>query len=441
MIRQRIAVLGGGITGTVLARELAKAPHISVDLIERAPRLGGLHRSVTIDGTVYDIGAFVFYHTHSIFKTFPEVQELCVSVQSKYVSITPSGRLDSYPMTIRGYIADNGILHCGFAFFDILYSKLRHAERDTLSSYIQYYLGHSIYTRSGLKNYIERLYGIPDREVALEFATARLSLIENWASLRRIAANLVWRKQTVFSASPVKTGDLVRPSEGFDTLYGRVEELLRAAGVGILTGRAIRAVRPSSNGFAVDLTYEIRHYDRVVSTIPLSTMSQLVGLQFPEGVEYAKLFSLFYRFSGDTGHDATLLHNFTLEGLWKRVTTFSLYYTAPAGEQYFVVEGTLKENVDLDEALLREDFESHVRRLGLYRGILKYQGCILTDHAYPVYRLGNLERVLAAKVKLRELGIDLSGRQGEFDYISSSDAAGSAQRLARAILENLAHAG
>jgi protoporphyrinogen oxidase len=273
--------------------------------------------------------------------------------------------------------------------------------------------------------------------VALEFATARLSLIEEWASLRRIVASLVRRKPTMFTASPVKTGDLVRPSEGFDTLYGAVEESLRAAGVGILTACAIRSVCPSKNGFAVELVDEVRHYDRVVSTIPLSTMSQLVGLPFPEGVEYAKLFSLFYRFSGDAGHDATLLHNFTLDGLWKRVTTFSLYYSARVGEQYFVVEGTLKENVELDEALLRKDFESHVRRLGLYRGMLKYQGCIRTDHAYPVYRLGNLERVLAAKTKLRELGIDLAGRQGEFDYISSSDAAGGAQKLARAILGSL----
>ena len=54
-----IAVLGGGVAGVVVANELARSG-ANVDLIERAPKLGGLHRSVTADGMAFDIGAFVF---------------------------------------------------------------------------------------------------------------------------------------------------------------------------------------------------------------------------------------------------------------------------------------------------------------------------------------------------------------------------------------------
>ena len=60
------AVLGGGIAGCTVAAELARSGRVSVTLFERAPRLGGLHRSERAGGFVFDIGAFVFVEGHSI---------------------------------------------------------------------------------------------------------------------------------------------------------------------------------------------------------------------------------------------------------------------------------------------------------------------------------------------------------------------------------------
>jgi protoporphyrinogen oxidase len=429
----KVAVLGGGISGVVLAGELARDPRFQVDLIEKTPRLGGLHRSVTLGGAVYDVGPFLFGHNHRLFKTFPEVHDLLVPVHSKYVSITPRGTLDDYPMTLRGYVRANGWPHFAYACLNILYSKVRHVRRHTLTAHVKYYLGSAIYRQSGLKTYIERLYGIPDHEVALEFAQARLSLIANWASLRRTLRRFFARQPTVFTASPVAPGDLVRPPEGFAALYQRLAELLQERGVRVLTDCAIQSVQPSPPSFEVTVKDRPARYDVVVSTIPLGAMARLLGLQGFQDPEYVKLFSLFYRFRGKSGHDATLLHNFTFRGQWKRITTFSGYYGRLEGEEYFVVEGTLKEAVLVDLGHLQADFESHVRDLGLYCGRLQYQGGVLTDYAYPVYRRENLDRVLQMKTRLRAAGLYLAGRQGEFDYISSSDAAGNAQEVAQQI--------
>lgn len=57
----------------------------------------------------------------------------------------------------------------------------------------------------------------------------------------------------------------------------------------------------------------------------------------------------------------------------------------------------------------------------------------MTRNAYPVYRRDNVDRIAAAKQRLKQWGLDLAGRQGEFDYISSSDAAGKAKIVAEKI--------
>lgn len=57
---------------------------------------------------------------------------------------------------------------------------------------------------------------------------------------------------------------------------------------------------------------------------------------------------------------------------------------------------------------------------------------------YNIYRdSGHLvERVAIAKKVFRKLGIDLVGRQGEFDYISANDAIINAKKLAEKIKAN-----
>ena len=55
---QRVAILGGGIAGMSLASELASDNRFTVELIEQTAKLGGLPRSVEVDGLAYDIGFF-----------------------------------------------------------------------------------------------------------------------------------------------------------------------------------------------------------------------------------------------------------------------------------------------------------------------------------------------------------------------------------------------
>ena len=52
----KIAVLGGGVSGTVLSKEISSRTSCIVDLYERSKSLGGLNKSIRIEKRLEDFG-------------------------------------------------------------------------------------------------------------------------------------------------------------------------------------------------------------------------------------------------------------------------------------------------------------------------------------------------------------------------------------------------
>ena len=109
---------------------------------------------------------------------------------------------------------------------------------------------------------------------------------------------------------------------------------------------------------------------------------------------------------------------------------FSAMYGLHEGQHYFAVDGTIHAQSSLYLEVLKNDFENHIQQMGIFPGELNYVGGLVTSHAYPVYNRKNLDQAKALKERIQSLGLHVTGRQGEFDYVSSADAAFSAYRLA-----------
>jgi protoporphyrinogen oxidase len=109
------------------------------------------------------------------------------------------------------------------------------------------------------------------------------------------------------------------------------------------------------------------------------------------------------------------------------------YYGLHKGDQYFAVEVTAREPWDVTVEAAREDFEHHARSLGLFTGQLAYQGHTITDNAYPLFHVDEIDRLNEAKQRIRALGIHLAGRQGNFEFISSWLTTRKARALAESI--------
>lgn len=433
----RVAVLGGGVAGVVVASELSRSSAVEVDLYEQNTRLGGLHHSVEVDGLHYDIGAFLFDREHALIKAFPFLRPHFHEVDHRSLVMTQSGSLDIYPMSMRGYIEDHSVGSLIADGISLLRSKIRDRRKSTLPEYVHYYLGPRVYEQSGLKAYIERFYAVPHDEVDLEFALQRLDALPERCSLRRNAGRMA-RESFDRSVAEKTWGCYVRPEKGFGAVYTLIEEHLRSQGVAITYGAGITRVEKREQKYIIYRDdVEPQEYDLIVSTIPVGIMMRLIGRTMAKPPTMINLLSLCYRFNGDLGFsNAGMLYNFTDRHLWKRLTLFSDYYgPAPNGDHYFVVECTHRADDPTTAEELAADFEKHVDGLPIFNGELRYLESIFTRNAYPFLSGDDLASVATAKAELNDFGVAMTGRQGGFRYMTSHMTALAAQELARSLQE------
>ncbi|HET6764154.1 MAG TPA: FAD-dependent oxidoreductase [Longimicrobiaceae bacterium] len=422
----RVAVLGGGIAGLMVARELADAPENEIDVLERDSRVGGLLRSVTAGGLEFDIGAFAFGHHHELLRGYPALAERMVAVHARQQAYTPAGSLDGYPLTLRGFVRDNGVLRTAVAGADLFWGRIRYRRRDTVPAFASFYMGASLYRLSGLPDYMERLWGVPHDQLALQLNEQTLVRIRDYTLLKLLAAKV----RTMTGAAGPRTM-LVRPPEGFDAVWDVVAHDLAARGVSIRTGTEVQGVRRTDDGFEVRVDGAAREYDAVVSTIPLPLMLRLLGETPAARFESASMLSLFYR--GRMRPEAPFVYNFSRRGRWKRITNFARFYAPEDGMDWFTVEITTRDTTPAALAELRDEFEAHARDLGMLDGLPELLGQQVTERAYPVFRVGDPARVEAERRRVAAMGVALAGRQGRFEYQSSALAAVQARSVGRGL--------
>ena len=426
--KTRIAILGGGIAGVVLARELARSGRYHVEILERNPALGGIHRSVEHAGAHFDVGTFVFPMDSRLFRAFPEIEPLFGHGRFDPDTVRRPGSIDRYPLTIKGYAADFGWATTCLDLAGMAAGKAFRFRKRNLPEFIRYHTGGGFYVRAGLKGYIERLFQLEDERIDLRFARQRLEYLENYGirrTLRRLASTSFRGRE---DGDPARCR--VRPEQGFGQAYSAIADCLAGDDVRIRTGYKMQKIERRRRGFLIDSV----SFDEVVSTIPIPALAEALGAPIRARFEYAGLATLFYRFRGEPAFRSAVLFNYSPDSRWKRITLFSRYYGLHAGEHYFSVECIPGKGNAEDEAGLRRDFEDHAAKYRLFPGELKYQGCARTPNAYPIFHASESDRLAEARRDIEARGIRLVGRQGTFDYLSSEQTCLEASRMAHSIL-------
>ena len=425
----KIAIIGGGITGVIIAAHAAR--NARVTLYENSGRLGGLHRSVTIDDYSYDIGSFFFADNHPVFGTFHGLRDLFVPVLPIGQSIHDGGDLDTYPLSASGYWRTHGTTHVIAALADLSVSKWRHRRRDTLPSYCRYYLGERVYRNSGLHNYIERLYGMGEADIDVKFATERLDALRSLAGIRSVLSRAAFRRRP---SSPRRF--LARPRGGFQEMYDFIEANLIARGISVEKKTAINMIARRAGGFSLQTGSGTERFDRIVSTAPISATARMIGVAPCHRFPTRSLLTLFYRYRGDPGFNATALYNFSTEGEWKRITDFSNIYGLQRGVHPLAVEITAGAS-DSDPKKSQHNFERHAESLGILTGPgLVFQGYQLTPNAYPIYVRDGIELIDLDKQRIADTGIVLAGRQGRFGFGDSASNALHAIGVAKTLTDD-----
>ena len=423
----RLAVLGGGVAGVTAAVHLARSGRWAVDLFEASDRLGGLHRSPRVGDVPYDIGTFLFRDDHSYFSTFPALRAQFIPVRTRGVSLRADGTMDVFPLSLPGYLRARGPARFALDLADLARCKLTARRRSTFRDHCRYYLGDRIYENTGLKAYVERLYALPDTEIGMELARGRMGDLARYCSLAKLGWVLGLRR----ARDQGRQTTFVRPRGGFQQVYSIVHDELERSGVRVVTSSRLRSITRRNGEYRLVRDGETRDYERVISTVPMDVLASLFGIDLHFSPPSMQLASLFYRFRGAPGFDGGVLYNYSRDGAWKRLTLFSSHYGTLDGDHWFTVECTAPESerVDLEER--RRAFESHVARWPVLRGALDYQDGCVTPRAYPVYRASQEPALARARRQLEAAtGVTLTGRQGRFDYLSSSDVAARSEQVA-----------
>jgi hypothetical protein len=148
---------------------------------------------------------------------------------------------------------------------------------------------------------------------------------------------------------------------------------------------------------------------------PIERALDLCGLPHEGSLPTVTLASLFYSFAGDRGYAESILYNFSHEGAWKRLTTYSDFYSRAEGREFFAVE-VIGDQVECSIERAADDFRTHTAKNGLFVGDLRLEGSLVLSQAYPIYTDGAGDRAERAIASLREFGLESFGRQGGFQY-------------------------
>lgn len=405
-------VLGAGMSGLVSASILLDQGSGRVVVIDEYDHVGGNHIDRTTGGYTFDVGSFIFQDDSPLLKHFPELLPLYVPIVPTWGKLNPQGVITRYPFSVRDDFLAAGPAECLWMLLSAATARLRRRRQRTAKDFAQYWIGSRLLHRSGLANYMARFCGLPPEQIDIVFARKRMLWISEHASVRNVLRSVL--RPPTDQGAPVNR-QLVRPREGFTTLYSPAVRHLENDGVTFSLGVAPRRIRRDDTGtFHVDVGDRQFSATRLVSTIPVDRACELAGMSRAP-LPTVTLISLFFSFTGERGFEQPILYNFDHTGAWKRLTVYSDFYGPHDGREFFAVEviaGQVRESVEEAEA----DFRRHVSANRLFAGDLRLEGTHTLHNAYPIYTGGAATRAGESIAALRELGVESFGRQGAFEY-------------------------
>jgi protoporphyrinogen oxidase len=427
----KITILGAGIAGAAAAKYATQKGVSDVCLIEKDNRIGGLHKDIQLKGHHYDIGAFFFVGYHTIFSVFDIKEKMCYLDNFCCFSLTDQGNLDDYPVTMKGYVKEHGLFTLCLDILGLIKYRiqwnLKGQQFKTADDELKYYFG-PFYQKTGLRKYVERLYGMSPSSISSQFSGKRLSYVTDSLRVKAIWSKLASFKLGELNKWRTEPSMYARPQAGFSEMYAYVEEELKTSGIEVNLGAQIQEILVDDKKI-ITSDNKVYSYDNLISSIPLGLLCKLCDVPLGQKLDYKPLYSLFYESDEELIPNCQVLVNFSEKGFWKRVTLHSSYYGSDMGKSYFTVESIPNEthlqspdgvnmlDIDFRESFVGTEWEDKLKTANLI-------GHELTSNAYPIYKDDfKTEVIQEVKDYFEKKSIFLVGRQGEFDYINSSDAA------------------
>jgi len=415
-----IGILGGGLSGLVLASRLRDA-----EVLEAADRPGGLCRSLTFDGFTFDP-----HGSHILFSRDPRAMAFYegllgenVCRRQRNTKVFYKGRYVKYPFE-NGLselpVEDN--LRCTLGYIQAyLARQTGTAPRPTnFREWLYYRFGAGI-TECYLLPYNEKIWKTPAGEMGTEWVEGRVP------------------------DPPLE--DIVKSSIGIPTegythqlhfLYpreGGVEALVRGLlprVARVRTSFRVRSVARRGGVWTVSDGTEEREYDGLVSTIPIPELARAL-VDAPkdvraaaEALQHRSLVTVMLGLTRPRLNEFSWVYFPTPEDGWFNRISFPSNYSdrvAPEGTSSALAEITCDRD-DRIWASRDEDLVEHVVERADHLGVFRREDVVAarvarTPYAYVVFDRDHRENLDRVRAHADAEGIRLLGRFGQFDYINT----------------------
>src|SRR5437588_2431438 len=179
-----VCVIGAGPAGLTAAYLLTKAG-VRTSVIERDPRyVGGISRTETYKGFLFDIGG------HRFFSKSKEVVDLWNEIlpddfieRPRLSRIYYNGRFFSYPLKAFEALNNLGYLESALCVLSYLHKQVfPHENPETFHQWIANQFGERLFSIF-FKTYTEKVWGMSCDEISADWAAQRIKGLDLWSAM------------------------------------------------------------------------------------------------------------------------------------------------------------------------------------------------------------------------------------------------------------------
>lgn len=432
-INKKIVILGGGLAGLCLAKEL-EAKKLDYLVIEKEAQVGGLARTFYKNGFGFDIGGHRFHttkqHVHQEFIDLLKDQYLTVRRKSR---ILLDNKYFDYPLKFGNAIISLGVKKTTQILKEYLQLRFKKNKGGEIAfdQWIINRFGNTLF-ETYFKPYTEKIWGISCSKISSDWAAQRISLLNLTDVLKNMLLKLKKVPKTLIS-------HFLYPCYGIGSIANEMANLINKHNKKILlnaelaqvtqTGENTKEILIKINGHANKRLIRIKA-NQIISTIPLPNLIDsfvpvppLEILNAKQNLEYRALIVVFIILNKNKISDDTWTYfpekklifgrihepgNWSPHLVQKDKTSLCVEIFCSEGDQTWnKAPAELSQEVINNLAQLKlirhEDvLETYVKKI---------------THAYPIYNVNYQQHLQNIKNYLHSLNqIHITGRTGSFIY-------------------------
>jgi protoporphyrinogen oxidase len=442
-------VLGGGPAGLTAAYVLGKAGHKSV-VLEAERQVGGLAKTVEIDGFRFDLGGHRFFtKAHEVEALWDEIMGDELLLRPRMSRIYWNNKFLDYPLRGPDVIRKLGpveLTRCVASYAKA--AALPKRQEESLEDWVSNRFGRRLFELF-FKSYTEKVWGVPTTEIRAEWAAQRIRGLSFTSAAK--AAFLGNRGNKVKTLISEFRYPRYGPGQMWEAMARRIED---DGGEILLDTPVERLEIQQGRVVAIEGAGRTHRPQAVISSLPLRDVVAMTRPEPPadvveaaRGLRYRDFLTVALVVDGEDLfpdnwiyiHDPSVrvgrIQNYRSWSPWMVPDPSK----ACVGLEYFCFAGDDLWTMSDDDLVAFATVE--LERLGLARpGQVERGFAIRVPKAYPIYDADYAERVAAIRAWLETIeNLQQVGRNGLHRYNNSDHSMLTALRAVDNLLAGVGH--